>query len=307
MNPVKGIALKLCAVMLFITMSALIKSVSDTVPPGEAVFFRSFFAVPVILAWLAMRGDLNTGLRVKSRMVHFWRGLVGTTAMGMMFAGLGLLPLPEVTAISYAAPLLTVVFAAMFLGEEVRGFRMAAVGLGLVGVLIVLEPRLTLLADETVKSTEALGAALVLFGAVFAALAQIHIRNMVQTEQTSAIVFYFSISATVLSLLTVPFGWVVPTAMQAILLIIAGLVGGVAQIFLTSSYRFAGASVLAPFDYASMIFALLIGYFIFEEVPTIQMIFGAFLVIVAGVMIILREHALGLRRSKARSGMTPLG
>ncbi|MFY0678986.1 MAG: DMT family transporter [Thalassovita sp.] len=307
MNPLKGIALKIFAVILFIIMASLIKAVSDTVPPGEAVFFRSFFALPVIVVWLAMRKDLSTGLKVKSRMGHFWRGLIGTLAMGTSFAGLGLLPLPEVTALGYAAPLLTVVFAAMFLGEEVRLFRMASVGLGLVGVLIVIEPRLTLFAEDSVQTTQALGAALVLVGAVFAALAQIHIRNMVRTEQTSAIVFYFSLSATLLSLVTLPFGWVVPTLPQAAMLIAAGIVGGIAQIFLTSSYRFAGASVVAPFEYTSMVFALLIGYFIFDEVPTLQMMVGASLVIVAGVAIILREHALGLRRSRARSGMTPQG
>ena len=307
MNPVKGIALKLASVMMFITMAALIKATSDHVPPGEAVFFRSFFAMPVIIGWLWLRGDLATGLKVASPIGHFWRGFVGTAAMGMGFAGLGLLPLPEVTAIGYAAPLLTVVFAAMFLGEEVRLFRMSAVGLGLIGVLIVVEPRLTLFSEETVQTTEALGAAFVLTGAICAALAQIYVRKLVQTEQTSAIVFFFSLTSTTLSLFTLPFGWVLPDLPEAGLLILAGLFGGLGQIFLTSAYRFAGASVVAPFDYASMLFALLIGYFVFSEVPTRQMLAGASLVILAGVIIILREHALGLKRAKARSGMTPQG
>lgn len=307
MNPVKGIGLKLCAVLLFIIMSALIKAASARVPAGEAVFFRSVFALPIILGWLWMRHDLRTGLKVKSPMSHFWRGLVGTTAMGCGFAGLGLLPLPEVTALGYAAPLLTVVFAAMFLGEEVRAFRLSAVALGLVGVLIVLSPRLTLLEGETVETGAAIGAIVVLLGAVCAALAQIYIRKMVQTEQTSAIVFYFSITATFLSLLTVPFGWVIPNGTEAALLICAGLLGGIGQIFLTSSYRFADASVVAPFDYASMIFALGIGYFIFDETPTLTMLCGAALVILAGVLIILREHQLGIQRGKSRKNMTPQG
>ena len=87
MRPIKGIALKLCAVVLFVVMSALIKAASDAVPPGEAVFFRSAFALPVILIWLWSRGALATGLKVQSPMGHFWRGFVGTAAMGMMFAG----------------------------------------------------------------------------------------------------------------------------------------------------------------------------------------------------------------------------
>lgn len=307
MQPIQGIMLKLCSVMLFITMASLIKATAHHVPPGQAVFFRSFFAIPVIFAWLWMRGDLRTGLTVSSKLRHFWRGLVGTGAMGLGFAGLGLLPLPEVTAIGYAAPLLVVVFAAMFLNEEVRAFRLFAVALGMIGVTIVLAPRLTLLSGPTVESAAALGAMLVLMGAICAALAQIYVRKMVQTEQTSAIVFYFSLTATGLSLLTIPFGWVMPLPFEAVLLVIAGLLGGLGQIFLTSAYRFADASVVAPFDYASMIFAILIGYFIFDEVPTLQMLAGAGLVILAGVMIIWREHALGLKREKARAGMTPQG
>lgn len=307
MHPIKGILLKICAVVLFISMASLIKATTAHVPAGEAVFFRSLLALPVILVWLWARGDLRTGLRVKSRMGHFWRGFVGTAAMGMMFAALGMLPLPEVTAIGYAAPLLTVVFAAMFLGEEVRAFRIGAVALGLVGVMVVVSPRLTTLGGPTVNTTEAFGAMLVLMGATLAALAQIYIRKLVQTEQTSAIVFYFSITSTGLSLLTLPFGWVMPTPPEFGLLIGAGLLGGLAQIFLTSAYRFADASVVAPFDYASMIFALGIGYFFFGEVPTQQMLFGASLVILAGVLIIWREHKLGLERTKARKGVTPQG
>lgn len=306
-QPIRGIALKLCAVVLFIIMSALIKAASDEVPPGQAVFFRSLFAIPVILGWLAWRGDLRTGLKVVSPMGHFWRGFVGTVAMGLGFAGLGLLPLPEVTALGYAAPLLTVVFAAMFLGEKVGVFRVSAVGLGFAGVLIVLSPRMTALGGEAVQTTQALGAMLVLMGAMCAALAQIYIRKLVETEETSAIVFYFSLTSTLLSLLTVPFGWVMPGFWVVVFLVFAGLLGGTAQIFLTSAYRFADASVVAPFDYASMLFALLIGYVVFDEVPTGTMLFGAALVILAGIIIIWRERQLGLERGRARALKPPQG
>lgn len=307
MSPFKGITLKLCSVILFVVMSSLIKAASDAVPPGQAVFFRSLFAIPVILTWLAVRGDLRTGLRVTSPMGHFWRGFVGTAAMGMMFAGLGLLPLPEVTALGYTAPLLTVVFAAMFLDERVGLFRIGAVALGLVGVLIVLAPRLSTLTGETVQTTQAVGAVMVLMGATCAALAQIYIRKLVATEQTSAIVFYFSATSTLLSLLTIPFGWTIPGGTETVYLILAGLIGGIAQIFLTSAYRFADASVVAPFDYASMLFALAIGYVIFDEVPTGPMLLGAVLVIAAGIIIILRERHLGLKRGQARALRTPQG
>lgn len=307
MRPFYGIALKLCAVLLFTLMSALIKAVSETIPPGQAVFFRSAFAIPVILVWLLWRGELKTGLKVKSRMGHFWRGLVGTTAMGLMFAGLGLLPFPEVTALGYTAPLLVVVFAVMFLGERVGSFRIGAVMLGFLGVLIILSPSLTFFGDVDSETTASIGATLVLLGATCAALAQIYIRKLVQTEQTGAIVFYFSLTGTLLSLLTIPFGWEIPGLLETVFLMMAGLIGGLAQIFLTSAYRFADASVVAPFDYASILFAIVIGYVVFEEIPTAQMLSGSALVVLAGISIILRERQLGLKRGQARALKTPQG
>ena len=305
-GPLLGIAYKLVSVLIFIVMSALIKSTADHVPAGQAVFFRSFFAIPVIVVWLAFRHELSTGMRTKNPMGHVWRGFAGTCAMGLGFAGLGYLPLPEVTAIGYAAPLLTVIFAAMFLGEDVRLFRISCVILGMTGVMIVLWPRLTIL-DGGAGHREAFGAMLVLGGAVFAALAQVFVRKMVAIEKTSAIVFWFSCTASILSLFTIPFGWVVPTLSEAALLVLAGIMGGLGQIFLTSSYREADASLVAPFDYASMIFALGIGYFVFAEVPTTAMLAGAAIVITAGVLIIWRERRLGIERARQRKAMTPQG
>ena len=305
MRPLRGIAYKVVSVIVFIVMASMIKATAADVPAGQAVFFRSFFAMPVIVFWLATRRELATGFAASHPMGHVWRGLVGTLAMGLGFAGLGYLPLPEVTAIGYAAPLLTVIFAAMFLGEEVRVFRISAVILGLIGVLIVVWPRLSITSGSRIGQAEAFGAILVLGGAVFAALAQVFVRKLVNTEKTPAIVFYFSLTATVLSLTTLPFGWVVPTGQQAALLIGAGLLGGVGQIFLTSSYREADASVVAPFDYASMIFALGIGYFVFAEVPTLTMLFGAGVVVTAGCLIIWRERRLGIERARQRKAMTP--
>jgi drug/metabolite transporter (DMT)-like permease len=306
LRPLRGIAFKVASVLVFIVMASLIKSTSGHIPAGQSVFFRSFFAMPVIFAWLAWRHELGTGLKTANPLGHVWRGVVGTMAMGLGFAGLGYLPLPEVTAIGYAAPLLTVVFAAMFLGEEVRAFRISAVILGMIGVLIVLAPRLSL-TPGTAGVAEALGAMLVLGGAVFAALAQVFVRKLVNTEQTSAIVFWFSVTATLLSLVTLPFGWVWPTAGEAAILVGAGLLGGLGQILLTSSYREADASLVAPFDYASMIFALGIGYFVFAEVPTVPMLAGAALIVTAGILIIWRERKLGLERARQRKAMTPQG
>lgn len=306
MNPLRGILLKILSVMCFLAMSSMIKITSAEIPPGEAVFFRSFFAFPVIVAWLAMRGDLRDGFKTKDPLSHLWRGMMGTAAMGLGFYGLGLLPLPEVTAIGYAAPLLVVVFAAMFLNEQIGIHRLTAVAIGLIGVLVVLSPRLTAL-DGAVSDTEKLGALVVLGAAVCAALAQVFIRKMVLTERTSAIVFYFTISSTGASLFTIPFGWAMPDAQQFTLLVLAGVLGGVGQILLTSAYRLADASVVAPFDYSSMLLALVVGYVLFDELPTVTMLVGAAIIIAAGVMIILRERQLGLRREAQRKASTPQG
>ncbi len=304
MSPFRGIALKLCSVLLFTIMASLIKATADLVPPGEAVFFRSFFAMPIIVGWLAIRGDLKTGFKVKRPIGHFWRGAIGVSAMGFGFAALGFLPLPEVTAIGYAAPMLTVIFAAILLGERLRVFRMAAVVLGLVGVVVVMWPRLSV--DE-IDDVALLGMICILISAVLRALAQIHIRKLVATEETSAIVFYFSLTATLFSLLSLPFGWTWPGMSAAVMLIASGLVGGVAQIFLTSSYKHAEAALLAPFDYASILFAILFGYVFFDEVPTQMVLAGSAIVMAAGGLIIWRERQLGLKRGKARPGMTPQG
>ncbi|PJI84515.1 drug/metabolite transporter (DMT)-like permease [Yoonia maricola] len=305
MQPIRGIVFKVMSVCMFMGMASLVKAASVDVPPGQAVFFRSFCALPIILGWLAIRHELRDGWKTKNPMGHVWRGLVGTSAMGLGFTGLGLLPLPEVTAIGYAAPLLVVVFAAMFLNENVRLFRLSAVAMGMVGVLIVLSPRLSV--GASLNTSETLGAVVVLMGAVLAALAQVFVRKLVATETTAAIVFWFMITSTVMALFTLPWGWVIPPWQVAVMLIMAGLLGGIGQILLTSSYRYADASLVAPFDYTSMILALLIGYFIFDEVPTGTMLIGAGIVIAAGVLIIWRERALGLQRAQQRKATGNVG
>ena len=306
MNPLRGIGLKVLSVCVFTAMAVCIKASAPHVPPGQAVFFRSFFAMPVIIAWMTWQGQLRHGFRTRYPLGHLWRGLVGTSAMGLGFTALGLLPLPEATALSYAAPLLTVIFAAMFLGEEVRAFRLTAVLFGLAGVVIVLLPNLTVGLDKA-SAGQALGAMAALLGAVCAALAQVFVRKLIHTESTTTIVFYFSLTASVLALATVPFGWVVPVPREAVLLVSAGLFGGVGQILLTESYRHAETAVIAPFEYVSMLLALVLGYTIFSEVPTRSMLVGAALIVAAGLFIIWRERRLGIERAGARKVLTPQG
>ncbi len=302
-RPGLAIGLKIVAIFLFTVMSALVKSTSDAVPASEAVFFRSFFAIPAILVWLALRGELPSGLRARNPMLHVTRGVIGTTAMALTFAGLGMLPLPEVTAIGYATPIFTLILAALMLGERIRMVRISAVALGLLGVLIMLWPRLGGGAD--LQDTATLGALCILGATIIRALVQIHIRRMVQSERTAAIVFWFSATASVLSLMTAPFGWVWPDPKTAALLIAAGLIGGGAQILVTASYRFGPASMLASCDYSSMLFAIMIGWVWFGELPTWLMLVGAALVIAGNIVVIWRERQLGLERARARAVSDP--
>ena len=298
----RAIIFKILSVFLFVVMAGIIKSVSGHVPPGQSVFFRSFFAIPVIVVWLMMRKELRIGFKTQNPMNHVWRGVIGTSAMAMTFGALGLLPLPEMTAIGYAMPIFVVIFAAMFLNETVRLFRLVTVAVGLIGVMIIMAPRLSV---DVIDVTETLGAVLALGAAVGAALAQVFIRKLTKTETTSSIVFWFSVTASGLSLLTIYWGWVVPTPKEAALLILAGFIGGVGQILLTSSYRLADASFVAPFEYSSMLFSIAIGFAFFDEVPTLTTLVGAAVVIAAGIMIIWRERQLGLERSKTRKAMSP--
>ncbi len=298
-RPALGIALKVIAIACFTIMSAMIKEATESVPIGEAVFFRSFCAIPVIVLWLSIRGELRKGLVAQRPLGHVWRGLFGTASMALTILGLSLLPLPEVTAIGFATPIFTLIFAAMFLGETIRFIRISAVAIGLLGVTIMLWPRLG--GVDGLTGPAALGAMSVLMATMLRGLVQIHIRKLVQTEHTAAIVFYFSITASVLGLMTWPlFGWVIPSTQDLLLLVGAGLIGGVAQIFITSSYRFAPASLLAPYDYVSMLFSIVLGYVWFHELPTAVMLIGAAIVIASNGLVLWREHKLGLKRGKSR-------
>ncbi|WP_340160164.1 DMT family transporter [uncultured Hoeflea sp.] len=305
-SPMIGILLKVASVSVFVTMSTLIKASGEGVPAGQIVFFRSAFAIVPILVFLALRGQLETAWRTASPLSHVRRGLVGVSAMGLGFYGIMRLPLPDAIAIGYAMPLLTVVFAALFLGEKVRIFRWSAVAVGLGGVLVISWPRLSLFGDGF-GSGEAQGAIAVLCSAALGATAMILVRKLVLTEKTPTIVLYFSLTATVLSLASLPFGWIVPDWSTLGLMALAGFCGGLGQILLTQSYRHAEVSTIAPFEYTSIVLGILIGYFIFGDVPTWSMLIGTAIVIGAGLFVILREHRLGLKRKAQRKLVTPQG
>lgn len=301
----RAIVLKVLSVCCFVVMATLLKA-TETIPAGELVFFRCFFAILPVVAWLLWRRQLRTALHTKDPWGHIVRALIGASSMGLGFFALTRLPLPEATAIGYAAPLLIVMFSAILLKERVHAFRWTAVIVGLLGVVIILWPRLTLLTGGApLGDSEAVGAIAAMGGAVLTAFAMMQVRKLVQTERTEAIVIYFFVSASVLSLATIPFGWAMPTPEQAVLLIGAGFAGGIGQLLLTSCYRYADMSVIAPFEYVSLLLTLAIGFVVFGDVPTLAMIVGALIIVASGIAVILREHYLGLDRAKAREANTP--
>ena len=284
-------------------MFACIKAVGEAVPVGEKVFFRSVFALPPILLWVSLqRGGAVERLATSNPWGHLRRGLAGVCAMGLGFFAIGLLPFSEVVAIGYAAPLFATLLAALLLGERLRVYRLGAIALGLVGVLLVLSPRLGLVeADEAVGRLQLLGAGAALAAAALSAFAQVFARGLVATETTASVAFWFTITSSVCGLATLPFGWVVPDAGHLALLVAAGVLGGTGQILLTESYRHAELAVIAPFDYTSILLSLAFGWFVFAEAPTPTVLGGAALVVLAGLFILYRERRLGLERARARA------
>jgi drug/metabolite transporter (DMT)-like permease len=303
MNLVRAILLKIASALLFAVMQALVRWLGDAIPLGQVVFYRSAFAILPVVVIFAWRGELAAAVHTSRPFGQAWRGAISVAGMFLNFAALARLPLVDATAISFAAPLITVAFAAIFLGERVRIYRWSAVGVGFLGVLVTLWPHLEpahLMAAGSTAAT--IGATCAMASAFTNAGSVIQTRRLTDTESTSSIVFYFSLICAVAGLATWPFGWVTPSAGQLAALVALGVLGGLAHILLTESYRHAPASVIAPFDYTTMVWALVLGYALFGEVPTKYVLIGAVIIAGAGLFVIWRERQLGLRRIREAEG-----
>lgn len=295
-NPRLGILLKIASVLGFTLMAACVKQSAESVPITEVCFFRAFFAMLTIIAFQMWRGEFPAALHTRNPWGHFWRGLLGLAAMSLNFAALAYLPLPDAIALGYAMPLFLTILAALLLGETVRGFRWAAVFIGLFGVMIILWPRLSFLRGGATDPAETFGAICALVGALVVALGSVVVSKLIVAERTSTVVFYFSAISSLGFLLTAPFGWRMPDGWTLTLLIMSGFLGGISQLLMTQSYRHADASAVAPFEYTSMLFGIVLGYFLFADVPTPTMLLGSSIVIAAGLFMIWREHTNASRR-----------
>jgi drug/metabolite transporter (DMT)-like permease len=301
MNVVKAVLLKLVSAFLFACMSVLVRYLGERYPVGEVVFFRSAFAILPVVVIYAWRGELEAAIRTGRPFAHVGRGLTAVGAMFCNFSSLARLPVVDATAISFVSPLITVALSAVILKERVRIYRWTAVIVGFIGVLVMLAPRLDI-GQSATAATGAVGAALGLMGAFFSAGSTVQTRALTASETTSSIVLYFSLFCAIGGLLTWPFGWVTPTWPELTALVTIGIFGGLAHIFLTESYRHAPASLVAPFDYTSMLWALLLGFVVFGEVPSWLVFIGAGIIAGAGLFVIWRERQLGLQRIRAAEG-----
>jgi drug/metabolite transporter (DMT)-like permease len=300
-----AILFKVLSTLCFAVMSAFARGLGETFPVGQVVFFRSFVAVAPVVIFYAWWNELWTAMHTSRPLGHVARGLIGVAAMFCGFAALARMPIADVTAIGFSTPLIIVALAGLLLGERVRIYRWSAVIIGLVGVLVMLAPHLSISELSAMGETAALGAFLAVMNAVLAAGAYVQIRRLTSSETTSSIVLYFFLISAICGLATLPFGWVWPTTSQLTGLCLMGIAGGIGQLFMTESYRYAQASLTAPFDYASIIWAVAIGYAAFGEVPGPSVWVGSVIVIAAGLFVIWRERQLILQRRQERQTPPP--
>lgn len=287
----KGIALKLLSVLLFVVMDAISKHLTVDYPTFQIVFFRFAFAFLPLLPFLIRDGGVEA-LRTKRLFAHLSRGLLGLGAMVLFIFAVARLPLADTASITFAAPLIATALSVPLLAEKVGFRRWIAIAVGFLGVLIIMKPGVTIF---NLAALAALG------GAGCSAMTVILIRSMTRTERSSTIVFYFTLTGMAGGLCALPFVWVTPSPMGFLLLVSMGLIGGIAQMALTSSLDRAPVSLLAPFEYTKLLFASGFDFVLWATVPGWSTISGSLLVMASGLYIFARERKLGRRRGMAAS------
>ena len=284
-----GISLKVGATLAFSLMYVAIR-LAGHVPVGETVFFRATFAlIPLFIVSIFTVGPAAVVI-TRRPLVHLGRSIMGVASMFLNFAALKMLPLAELTGLSFVMPIFAVVLAALVLHERVGPMRGTAVVVGFGGVLLMVQPHGG--AGSIFANGLSAGSGLALTGALLSAFVVIFIRQMSATERSETIVFYFMSITSVVSAVTLFWAHVPLTAWMIFWLVMGGILGGIGQICMTYSYRFAEPSLLASFDYVAMIWATVLGYSFFGEVPEMMVLIGAIVVIGSGLFIFLREHRI---------------
>ena len=278
------------SVCAFSLMDIIVKW-SEAYPLGQVLFFRGFFGV--ILYFIIMpKENIKNFYYTKRPGLHFLRCLSGLIALIAIFIALRNLPLATVVSISFAAPIFTTIFSIFLLSEKVGVFRWLAVIIGFVGILIITEPGFSSFNIYFIYPI------IFCLGLSYVAIA---IRQLSTTEPVWLISLYFSITITLASLFTLPYGWVMPNFIDLTLLILIGVFGGLANLWLGQSYKLAEVSLVTPLKYLALVFAIGFGYFIWDEVPSLKTLFGAALVIISSIIIFRREIYLKKQFSVTRN------
>ena len=267
--------MSICA---FSLMDIIVKWSVDY-PIGQVLFFRGFFGI-IFYLFVIPKNRLHNFYETKRAGLHFLRCLSGLIALVAIFIALRKLPLATVVSISFAAPIFTTILSIFLLSEKVGIYRWLAVIVGFVGILIITEPGISELNIYY------------FFPIIFClglSYVAISIRQLSTTEPVWLISFYFSLSITLLSFLTIPQGWVMPSLDHLVILSFIGIFGGVANLWLSQSYKYSEVSLVTPLKYLSLVFAIIFGYFIWGEIPTLKTLFGALLVIISTLIIFRRE------------------
>ena len=270
--------LSVCA---FSIMDLIVKW-SDNYPLGQVIFFRGFFGI-VLYYFVIPKERIRDFYFTKRPLLHFSRCFFGLAALLSIFTALRNLPLATVVSISFAAPIFTTIFSIFFLSERVGYFRWLAVFIGFIGILIISEPGLSSLNVYYIFPV------IFVLGMSYVAIS---IRQLSSTEPVWLISLFFSAAITIAGLLTLPFGWIMPSFYDLTLLSMIGFFGGVANLWLSQSYKFSEVSLVTPLKYLALVFAIIFGYLIWGEVPSGKTLIGAILVIASSIIIFRREIAL---------------
>jgi len=280
----RGIAWMALSTMAFSSMHAIVRDVTQTLHPFEVAFFRQFLGVFVLAPWFIRYG--LAPLRTRRLGLHVMRAGVNVVAMFAFYYALSLVPLAQVSALGFSVPIFTAILAMIFLGERVRLRRWAAILFGFSGVFVALAPDL----QET--GTVTLGSLLVVVSSAAWAIALIFIKILGRTDSTITITTYMVLLMTPMSLVPALSVWEWPTLEMFGFLMMIGVLGTVGQLTIVQAMKEGETHVVMPIDFTKLMWAAILGFLWFHEVPTAYTWLGGAMIFGSTMYITWREHQL---------------